>query len=334
MIRILSDIHAIPPTQWAALQAQRTASWFQTREAYDFYALLPQQMRPFVFAAEEDGRLVGIVVGYLTYCSQPLKQLLTCRAIIVGGPMLAEDISSDALTALLQAVRQGLTARAIYIETRNFHDYSPWRAIFERCGFAYHQHLNFHVDTSSLIAMEARLSKSRKRDIKTTIRDGAVPVLSPSLEQVRAYYDILQHLYRTRVKTPLAPLSFFEALYCQPNAHFLLVAYQGNIIGGTVCVCLPGRTVYEWYVCGEDGVYDHIFPSSYATYLGIRFAAENGYSRFDMMGAGTPQEAYGVRDFKARFGGELVEHGRYLHICKPLLYKLGVLGVKLLKHSK
>lgn len=331
MIRIITDIEQLDAAQWLALAEERTASWFQTRAAYDFYASLKNEMKPFCFAAVEDGCLTGVVQGYVTYSANALKQMLTRRAIVVGGPMLREDISDAALEQLLTAVRNGLKSTAIYIETRNFEDYSRWRPVFERCGFAYKEHLNFHVDTSSLEVMESHLSKSRKRDIKTTLRDGATAVMNPTIEQVREYYAILKDLYTTKVKTPLSPLSFFEELYKQPDSRFLLVEYQGRIIGGTVCVCLPDKTVYEWYVCGEDGKYDHIFPSSYATYLGLRYAAENGYARFDMMGAGTPQEAYGVRDFKARFGGELVEHGRYLHICKPLLYEVGKLGVKLLK---
>lgn len=331
MTKVITEISKIDTSQWQALAAERTASWFQTREAYDFYVQLPDEMQPFCFAAEEDGVLVGIVQGYVTYSKNVLKQLLTRRAIIVGGPMLREDISDAALEQLLTAVRKALKAKAIYIETRNFEDYSRWRPVFERCGFSYLEHLNFHVDTTSPELMEANLSKSRKRDIKTTLRDGATAVMNPTIEQVREYYAILKDLYTTKVKTPLSPLSFFETLYEQPDARFLLVEYQGRIIGGTVCVCLDGKAVYEWYVCGEDGKYDHIFPSSYATYLGLRYAAENGYPIFDMMGAGTPQEAYGVRDFKARFGGQLVEHGRYLHVCKPLLFEIGKLGVKILK---
>ena len=50
-----------------------------------------------------------------------------------------------------------------------------------------------------------------------------------------------------------------------------------------------------------------------------------------MMGAGKPDDGYGVRDFKAKFGGQLVEHGRFLHVMNPLLYNIGKLGVKLLK---
>ena len=53
-----------------------------------------------------------------------------------------------------------------------------------------------------------------------------------------------------------------------------------------------------------------------------------------MMGAGTPDVEYGVRDFKAEFGGEMVEHGRFRKIAKPILYKIGILGIKMLKHKQ
>ena len=134
-----------------------------------------------------------------------------------------------------------------------------------------------------------------------------------------------------KVKTPLFSWNFFEQLHRTEHARFILTEYQGRIIGGTVCVELPNSALYEWFACGEDGVYDHIYPSCYATYLGIKYAAESGCQIFDMMGAGKPDETYGVRDFKAKFGGELVEHGRFLCIRKPLLYWIGTLGVKILK---
>ena len=153
------------------------------------------------------------------------------------------------------------------------------------------------------------------------------------------------------MKTPLFPLSFFIALNKHKDGRLLLMEYQGRIIGGTVCVIkgptpnpsLKGReqndnanngVVYEWFVCGEDGVYPHVFPSCYATYAGMKYAAEHGYARFDMMGAGKPGEAYGVRDFKAKFGGKEVEYGRFVCIAHPLLYRIGEFGVKVLRHFK
>jgi serine/alanine adding enzyme len=53
-----------------------------------------------------------------------------------------------------------------------------------------------------------------------------------------------------------------------------------------------------------------------------------------MMGAGKPDEGYGVREFKSKFGGELVEHGRFLFVCNPRLYALGKYIVKKLKSGK
>ena len=341
MVKILT-YPDIDPQQWSELvQSSPTATWFQTPEAYEFYAAVSTELLPFALGIEEDGHLVGVIVGYTTQEKNPIKQLLTCRSIIIGGPLLANDISETALAELLNAVAQCPASRLspfasrltnpIYIESRNFHDYSKWRNIFEANGFAYQPHLNFHVDTSSVEVVDKNLGKSRKRDIRTTVRDGVTPVYQPTIEQVRAYYDILLDLYKTKVKTPLFRWEWFEQLYRCPDARFILTELEGKIVGGTVCMELKGKALYEWFACGIDGVYPHIYPSTYATYLGIKYAAENGCKIFDMMGAGKPEEAYGVRDFKAKFGGELVEHGRLLCVCKPLLYKLGKLGVKLLK---
>ena len=364
-----------------------TGTWFQSPEAYEFYASMPELFRPFVVGITRDAkhldaerldpadlelrtRLRGVCVGYITVEKSAFKQMMTRRAIIVGGPCLADDCSDDEVTELMMAVRKALmneplhsmsrdkslneprslNDRPIYIESRNFNDYSRWKSAFEKAGFEYVPHLNFHVDTSSVEVVDANLGKSRKRDIRTTIREGVSVIEHPTDEQVCEYYKVLDNLYRTKVKTPLFPLSFFLALNKHKDGRLLLIEYQGRIIGGTVCVVFNRdkfetinhkfettthpSVVYEWFVCGEDGVYPHVFPSSYATYAGIKYAAEHGCARFDMMGAGKPDEAYGVRDFKAKFGGTEVEHGRFLCVTKPMLYKIGALGVKLLKRLK
>ena len=94
---------------------------------------------------------------------------------------------------------------------------------------------------------------------------------------------------------------------------------------------MRNQTVYEWFVCGMDGKFKNIYPSTMATWAAIEYAATNGYKRFDMMGAGKPDESYGVREFKSKFGGKLVEHGRFLFVCQPRLYMLGKKVVEILK---
>lgn len=354
-MKILSSSE-IDRDAWRKLvETSGTGTWFQTPAAYDFFASMPELFVPFVFAIANNSSLSeaqhsstpslheqvlrAICVGYVTVEKNPIKQFFTRRGIIIGGPALADDCTEEEVEALMSAVGEQLQSKAIYIETRNFNDYSKWKDAFDGAGFNYQPHLNFHVDTSSVEIVEANLGRNRKRDIRTSFRDGAVVIDNPTIGQIHEFYTILKQLYATKVRTPLFPLSFFEQLYLHRDARFLLVGIPKDegeieIIGGTVCVALAGKCLYEWFACGRDGEWKSIFPSSVATYAGIRYAAEHGMPRLDMMGAGKPEEAYGVRDFKARFGGKEVEFGRFLCITKPLLYKIGVLGVKILKKYK
>lgn len=349
----------IERTEWSRLvQASATGTWFQTPEVYEFFVSMPALFVPFVFAvtgthesnsgAMDEETLRGVCVGYVTKEKNPIKQFFTRRAIIIGGPALSDDATDEEVELLMNGVKELMNERMdgspIYIETRNFNDYSRWKDAFRKSGFEYQAHLNFHVDTSSVETVEANLGKSRKRDIRTTIREGVTITSIYDLglqigdlereRMVHEYYQVLRNLYETKVKTPLFPESFFQTLAKHSDARFLLTELNGKIIGGTVCVAQEGKCLYEWFACGEDGVYPHVFPSCYATYAGIKYAAEHDMPRFDMMGAGKSDEAYGVRDFKEKFGGKKVEHGRFLCIKKPLLYRIGVLGVKLLKKLK
>ena len=371
--------------EWSRLVASSaTGTWFQTPEAYEFFASMPELFKPFVVAISNEAPLSeaqhsinpslheqvlrAICVGYVTVEKNPIKQFFTRRAIILGGPALADDATDEEVMALLEAVKTktrhpqslysdlhetthqsacmqafrqsedlsliaveqqdasqkhaALTKNTknifyryepIYIETRNFNDYSRWKGAFEQAGFEYVPHLNFHVHTNQpWEIIENNIGKHRKKYIRLSFRDGATIEENPTIEQVRAYYEILLELYRTKVKMPLQPWSFFEKLYSLNSCKYLLVMYEGLVVGGSICMLLPERGVYEWYACGKDGVFKNIHPSSVTKYAGMKYACDNGYAVFDMMGAGKPDEEYGVRDFKAEFGGELVEHGRFI----------------------
>ena len=330
-MNVLSNCENVNQAQWEALiKASPTSTWFQTREAFGFFGSL-SFMESFVVAVETDGFLKGLVVGYIQKDGGKVKQFLSRRAIILGGPLLADDISDEELKTLLKALKDSLKRKAIYIESRNFNDFSRWKNVFEECGFAYEPHLNFHVNTETKEIAQTNIGKHRWRYIRISMRDGAMLVESPVWEQVEKFYSILSNLYDTKVKTPLFPIEFFKKLFELDSAKFFLVEFEGEIIGGSVCMCLEGRTVYEWVKCGNEHFHKNIRPSSLATWLGIEYAAENGYPRYDFMGAGKPNEAYGVRDFKAEFGGKLVEHGRFVHVCNVPLFNLGKLAVKIMK---
>jgi len=333
MLKIIG-VQDIAESSWTTLLKESSvATWFQTSEAYLFFDGL-SFLDAFCLAVENDGRLKGVIIGYIQKDGGRLKQFFSRRAIITGGPLLADDITEEELMALLHAVNNQLKHKVIFIETRNFNDYSKWQMVFQRCGFEYEPHLNYHVDCTDWDEVEKRIGKHRRRYIRLSIKNGASIVESPNQSQVHEFYTILYELYSNKVKSSLFPVSFFDQLFKIKTCKYVLIEFEGRIVGGSVCVFLDNRAVYEWFACGKDGAYKNIYPSSLTKYAGMRFTYNNGYRVFDMMGAGKPNEYYGVRDFKSEFGGELVEYGRFLFVENRLLYFIGEMGVKIIKILK
>lgn len=331
MTIISNDISRIDRSQWTDLiKGNDTASFFQTPECYQFYASL-NFLKPFVYAVSENDVLVGVICGYIIADGNIAKRFFSRRAIVPGGLLLHANISQKALQTLLHEATTQLKSKAIYLEIRNYNDYSVYRPAIEATGFVYNAHLNFHVATPDVESVLKKLNVTKRRDVKLSRNEGADWIESKDPEDVKEYYEILQDLYINKVKTPLFPFEFFEKLVQLENGKLFVIKYKNKVIGGSVCVALPGVALYEWFVCGLDGQIKNVFPSTIATYAAIEYAAGNGFKRFDMMGAGKPDEAYGVREFKSKFGGKLLEQGRFLYVFKPRLFNLGKWIVKKMK---
>lgn len=324
-MKIQTEYNAIDIRQWRELvAASPVATWFQTPEAYCFFASLPGMMMPFSFAVENGGELKGVVVGYVTREKNPIKQFFTRRAIVYGGPLLAENISDEELKCLLFSLCSMLKNKAIYIETRNFCDYSRWRAVFEQYGFVYQPHYDIHIYSGDKEQMISRISESRLRQIRRAEAEGFEVKEAATTEEIKSFYMLLKSLYKTKVHTPLFPLDFFTTFVQQKRGVLLLVIQQEKIVGGILCPILDNRVLYEWFIVGPVVV----------TWAAMKYANIHNIPLFDLMGAGKPDEHYGVRDFKMRFGGRQVEYGRFLMICNKTLYKIGQVGVRMLKTGK
>jgi hypothetical protein len=310
------------------------ATWFQTREAYMFFDDL-SFLEAFAIALESDGQLKGLVVGYIQKDGGKIKQFFSRRAIVVGGPLLSNEITDEELAFLLSALIKRLRKKAIFIETRNFNDYTRWRSVFEQSGFDYEPHYDVQVDTTSMELVNSKLDRNRRRNIKKALDNGIVMDESPSADDLRQLYSMLEELYATKVKTPLFPFEFFEKLSKIPSSWFFVAKNaEGQLLGGLICVALEHRAMYAWLACGDDSSFKSLSPSVMVNYAGVSCAAREGMPRFDFMGAGKPDDGgYGVRDFKLKFGGDLVEYGRYVHVCNRLLFGIGKMAIKVLKKA-
>ena len=328
---VYSSFSDIDHAQWKKLIVQSpSASFFQTPECFEFFTSL-SFLKPFVFGISENNKLVGILSGYITSNGNLLKRFLSRRAIVSGGALLDPTISEEALKKLLNTAINSLKRKSIYFEIRNYSTYSNFKETFETTGFEYIPHLNFHVHTPNIETALKNLSTTRRREIKLSAKSGAIWHETKNPEDIKTYFEILHDLYKAKVKTPLFPFEFFEKLVRQSYGKLFVIKHNSKIIGGSVCVILPNKTVYEWFVCGLDGQVKNVYPSTIATWAAIEYTASNGYSYFDMMGAGKPESGYGVREFKSKFGGELVENGRFLYTNNPFLFKIGKIAVNLMR---
>ena len=211
------EIQEIELDSWdGLLKFSPVSTWFQSPEAFRFFNSL-SFMEAFAFGVKNEDVLKGVVVGYIQKDGGKLKQFLSRRAIVIGGPLFAEDISDEEVKLLLNALQTRLKRKVIYIETRNLNDYNRWRTTFEECGFSYEPHYDVIVDTSSTEEVNARLDRNRKRNIKKAVENGILIDKNPSDADINVFYSLLSELYQTKVKTPLYPFEFFEKLRELPS---------------------------------------------------------------------------------------------------------------------
>jgi len=335
MYRIVTDFDQIDCDKWCDfVRDHPRGNVFQTPQFYRFISKIPSYHPVVVSAVADDASIRGILVGVIQKEKGYLKGKFSSRLIVWGGPLTA--ISDNGITDLmLKSLLTKNKKECIYIEFRNLFSLNGDASYFTKNKFKYTEQLNFIVNTEDKEQTVKRISSGKRRQIKKSLAGEARIIKDVTLEQVEKFYSILKKMYAEKVKKPLPGWTFFEQFYHHPELGFyMLVEFKGEIIGGIMCLVYGEKTIYEWYIAGEDGVHQGIHPSILATWAPIDFAINNGLKQFDFLGAGKPGKDYGVREFKSTFGGELVSFGRFTRINNRALFFIGKIGLKILNYIK
>lgn len=326
-IQINNSVNSV---KWDKLIKESSfASPFQTLSFYNFFNSL-DDFSADVFAVDEDEveELTSLVVVTIQK-EKGIKGFFSRRGIIYGGPLIKLN-SKESMKFLLEYIIKYYSGKLIYLEIRNYFDYTSIQNWILSAGFEFVPWLNFHLDITAPELMLKSMSSSRARQIKKAIKSGVKWQEAQSEKDVISYYEILKDLYNNKIKKPLLPKQFFLDFFRQNIGKYLLVYYEEKVIGGIMCQVLKDKAIYEFYVCGLDAEFKEQYPSVMATWSAMEYASVHNIPLFDFMGAGSPDEAYGVREFKERFGGRKVEHGRFLKIMNPFLYQIGIWSLKIL----
>jgi lipid II:glycine glycyltransferase (peptidoglycan interpeptide bridge formation enzyme) len=195
----------------------------------------------------------------------------------------------------------------------------------------YDEHLNILVNIGqSEEALWKDVHTKRRNEIRRAYKEGTSFRELVTETGVGETYRILEDVYG-KAKLPLHDRSMFSAAFetLRPKGmiRFFGAINQNKLIGVIVVLCYKDR-IYDWYAGSYREYYDK-YPNDLLPWEVFLWGKKNGYKVFDFGGAGKPAKPYGVRDYKKKYGGELVCFGRYEKIHKPLLMQMGKLGFKL-----
>ncbi|MDH3683348.1 MAG: GNAT family N-acetyltransferase, partial [Acidimicrobiia bacterium] len=98
----------------------------------------------------------------------------------------------------------------------------------------------------------------------------------------------------------------------------------------SLCLLAHDGVVTYWYT-GALREYSKLRASDLMVWRALEIAAARGSHTFDFGGAGKPDEEYGVRDFKVKFGGELVNFGRNVSVHSANRKRISERGYELVR---
>jgi serine/alanine adding enzyme len=196
-------------------------------------------------------------------------------------------------------------------------------------GFAYEGHLDYHINLRRpMEEIFGSIGRRARKHIRHELKTGMVVMEEVTNHtQLEACYDLLRSTYHN-ARVPLPDCSLFDAsfdlLYPKRMVRFTLATVDRAPAASSVDLFYKD-VVYGWYG-GVDRAHSHYQANEVLTWYLLQLSVENGYGLYDFGGAGKPGEEYGVRDFKAKFGGELVSYGRNVCVHAPLRLRLSELG--------
>jgi lipid II:glycine glycyltransferase (peptidoglycan interpeptide bridge formation enzyme) len=326
----VSTLVAAQPTTWRTIDLQ--SDWERYQPAWDefveqhpkgsvFHTSAMVQVfaaakghTPVALAAVTDaGEILSLLVAIRVQTLPNVFGAVSSRSVWYAEPLCYDTPESvESLCELVAEHDRLLQRRTLFAEIRPLKPCGPERAGLERCGYRHLDYLNYVLDTTQPVeTIWKRVHDSAKTYVRKCERRGYEMRRLGGPECVDVLYDFLRLTYG-RAGVPLADRSLFEAAYriLKPrNMIEFVVVYDGDKPVAADTMLLFNKQVFAWY--GGSLRVTGLSPAAFMQWREIAWSCENGVERYDFGGAGWPNVPYGVRDFKAAFGGELVCYGRY-----------------------
>ena len=287
-------------------------------------------------------------MGILPYGASPSKYFLpdtnekeykgllgkfTARSIIWGGPLVKND-QPEYLDQILKAYSQKIKHKAIYTQFRNLWLWpDELIEVFRKNKICFEPHLDILIDlTESSEKIISDIKKNTRRNVTKSINKGVCFEPIKDENELLIAIELIKQTYQ-RIKLPLPHESLFiesfRILSLKNYIRIFKASINNQIVGVRFELNYKDK-IYDWFA-GNDIKENNKYPNDFLIYHILLWGNENKYSVFDFGGAGKPDIPYPVRDYKLKFGGELIDLGRFEKIHQKALLIVGKIGFNFYK---
>jgi serine/alanine adding enzyme len=332
MYRIINDPEEIDRKAWADfVNNHPNGNIFQSPNMFEVYENSPLQ-KPYIFACYDlNSELCGILLANILKVSSGFTGIFSSRSIIQGGPLIKNELP-EIFELIIQYYNRFIKNKVIYSQFRN-QWVSKHTDVFLKNGYEYEDHLNIYIDlTKSQEVLWNELHTNRKKNLKKSTKALVEIKEIQQANELKDGYEILKEVYKN-ANVPLAPEQFFKNAWNvlqKENLIKIFGAYHGRELLGIRLILCYKNVITDWYAGSFQKHYNK-YPNDLLLWEIFLWGRNNKYELFDFGGAGKPSVPYGVRDYKIKFGGNLVNFGRFENIHKPLIYKFSLIGYSIWK---
>ena len=313
------------------VQKHSKGSVFHTREMFRVFEDTPGHTPMWIGARDEDGEIIAILCAVKVTTISGVLSRFASRSIMFVEPICDDtDEGILALTKLIEFHDAKWGKQILFSEVRPMKPPIAEGVALESLKYKQLDYCNYINDLSDGPHVLASRIKKTMRKIRTAKRRGLVIEKGDNQSLVERAYRLIQTSY-AHSRVPMASVEIFKAAvrHLPPEVLHVRVGHvDGTDVGAAVGLVYKNR-YFAWY----NGTTRPKGISAVATLVWdeIETACRLGLSEYDFGGAGWPDEDFGPREFKSRFGGTLVNHGRYRKIGSQIKLALAEKGYGVLR---
>ena len=312
------------------VQSHPRGTIFSTKRFIAAYTATPGYDPLAIAAIDSEGNILGVLVAVLIETKGPWPSVFNKRSVMFVEPIAVPGQRGiEAVRELIREHDQRMSGAAVFSEIRPVSPWSEDQDWLIESGYKSLNYRNYELDlTEKLEDIFRGMSPKRRNNVRSNERRGLTVREGMPAEDMDLFFEHMQHSYQ-HARMPLVCRQHFVEVFAslQTRDYRLTIAELNGVPIASACHLCFGNRVF-WWSAGTQRI-SGISAQASLVWESIQWAANQGYKVYDFAGAGWEGEDYGPGTFKARFGGQEVNCGRYRKVYSKWRMRLAVAGFML-----